>query len=195
MKTRLIPHLGKHGATQLYKRLLNRLALKLMSEKLADIELWCMPDTSHPEFQHIKSILGCSLFEQVGYDLGARMSFAAKRALQHYQHVILIGVDCPELTMRQIQQVICCLNDGVDAILAPAEDGGYVLLGLNQVADCLFDRVPWGTEKVAETTRECFRSMGWEWLELPELWDIDRPEDLFRLNKLPRGYKPGEFSP
>ena len=181
VKTRLIPLLGSCGAAQFYRFLLYRLVLKFVNNKLGDMEIWCAPDSVHPDFQCIQTILGCPLLNQVGNDLGERMSYAIENALQRYRHVILVGTDCPEMSPGYMQQAIICLNQGMDAVLGPAEDGGYVLLGLNKTAPCLFDGMQWGTGEVLETTRSCFIRLGWKWQELHTLWDVDRPEDLGRL--------------
>ena len=66
-------------------------------------------------------------------------------------------------------------------MIIPSEDGGYVLIGLRRYADDLFTEVPWGTERVMEETRLRLRNLGWRWHELPERWDVDRPEDVERL--------------
>ena len=55
------------------------------------------------------------------------------------------------------------------------------MLGLKRNVDCLFQDIPWGTDVVAEMTRCCMRELAWDWRELPGLWDLDRPEDLWRL--------------
>jgi hypothetical protein len=39
----------------------------------------------------------------------------------------------------------------------------------------------WSTERVMARTRERLASLGLRWLELPMRWDVDRPEDLERL--------------
>jgi glycosyltransferase A (GT-A) superfamily protein (DUF2064 family) len=66
-------------------------------------------------------------------------------------------------------------------VLGPAEDGGYVLLGLNNYHQRLFEGHRWGSENVAHSTRAVLTELGWHWRELPRLWDLDRPGDLARL--------------
>jgi rSAM/selenodomain-associated transferase 1 len=182
VKTRLIPHIGEKAAAATYRFLMYRLVNELATEKLANIEVWCLPDMEHPDFYHIRSILDCSLFNQVGDDLGQRMSHAVKNAFRRYQYVILIGIDCPELSKDYLKQAIFRLKKGSEVVIGPAEDGGYVLLGLSKTLPCLFDRLPWGNHRVLEMTRNCLRDNGWVWHELPEMWDVDRPEDLDRLD-------------
>jgi len=57
-------------------------------------------------------------------------------ALSQYRHAILIGCDCPSLTVDDVHQALTALQDGQDAVIAPAEDGGYVLSAL--IASNLF---------------------------------------------------------
>jgi glycosyltransferase A (GT-A) superfamily protein (DUF2064 family) len=71
------------------------------------------------------------------------------------------------------------------AVLGPAEDGGYVLLGLRREAlpalPALFSDIPWGSGQVAAITRQRLQDAGLVWTELKRLADIDNPEDLDRL--------------
>ncbi|MQM30903.1 MAG: hypothetical protein CRU78_10415, partial [Candidatus Accumulibacter phosphatis] len=72
-----------------------------------------------------------------------------------------------------------------DAVFIPAEDGGYVLLGLRCPQPGLFEGVDWGSERVMAQTRQRLLALGLRWCELPALWDVDRPADLTRLATLP----------
>ncbi|MEN8166053.1 MAG: TIGR04282 family arsenosugar biosynthesis glycosyltransferase [Pseudomonadota bacterium] len=184
VKTRLIPALGESGATQLYRRLLHHLVYGLVREQLAAIELWCTPDSAHPDFARLQQLSGVSLHKQQSGDLGERMYHAVQESLGRHQHVILLGVDCPALTMSHFAQALSWLHEGTDAVLGPVEDGGYALLGISQAADCLFTGIPWSTDKVTELTRQGLKQMNWKWRELPLMWDLDRPEDLRRLREL-----------
>jgi glycosyltransferase A (GT-A) superfamily protein (DUF2064 family) len=66
-------------------------------------------------------------------------------------------------------------------VLYPAEDGGYVLIGLRRAAPEVFADMAWGQAQVMEQTRQRLRTLGWTWSEPATLWDVDRPEDLERL--------------
>jgi glycosyltransferase A (GT-A) superfamily protein (DUF2064 family) len=107
------------------------------------------------------------------------MCWAAERGLSQGTAVVLIGTDCPEMDAHYVRSAIRALM-GRDAVLGPAEDGGYVLLALKRPGRGLFKGVPWGTEEVASVTRQRMAALGWKWLELPTLWDLDRPADLER---------------
>ena len=184
VKTRLIPALGEAGATQLYSALLRREVEWISRETSCAIELWVTPDEHHPLLQTLSQGYAATLHLQQGEDLGERMGFAARQALERYRQVLLLGVDCPALTASHLDQAVTWLEQGHDAVLGPAQDGGYVLLGLNRFHPALFAGHAWGGAEVAETTRRVMRQAGWRWRELPLLWDLDRPDDLAQLKAL-----------
>jgi rSAM/selenodomain-associated transferase 1 len=183
VKTRLIPALGAVGAANLYARLLERQLGWLTVEAGYPVQLWLTPSMDHPLIQQWANVSALSLFLQQGEDLGQRMMHAARSALQHYQQVVLLGVDCPALTPLHLRQAFAWL-ESYDAVLGPAQDGGYVLLGLKSTPEPLFNGHSWGQADVAETTRMAMRELHWDWRELPLLWDLDRAEDLTKLDSL-----------
>lgn len=106
-------------------------------------------------------------------DLGERLVAAAEGALTRgAEAVLLIGADCPELDTEVLRAAATAL-DRHDAVLGPARDGGYYLLGVKRGERRLFEGVPWSTAAVAEATRARLRAVGWSWAELPELEDVD----------------------
>ncbi len=180
VKTRLIPALGAEGAALLYMRLLQQSVELVMAADLSPVQLWSAPDSTHAFFQQLASQYDLRLCDQSGADLGERMCGAADRALKESDAVLLIGADCPLLSAAHLAQALQWLMDGEDAVLGPAEDGGYVLLGLRQNSAALFEDMSWGGDQVLEITRRRLAGLGWHWQELEPLWDIDRPVDLER---------------
>lgn len=178
-KTRLIPALGPEGAASLAEALLERLVTGLASARLAHLELWCAPDTEHPLFAQLAAREGLGRYPQRGADLGERLRAGAEDALSRGARVLLIGADIPDLDASYCEQALDALRS-VDCVMGPAEDGGYVLLGLKRPAPLLFERMPWGTHEVGQLTRVRIQRLGWRHRELPTLWDLDRPEDLER---------------
>ena len=87
------------------------------------------------------------------------------------------------LTPAHLQQAADALQDH-DAVLIPAEDGGYVLLGLRRPLPQVFDGVAWSTPHVLAQTRAQLAAAGARWVELPALWDVDEPADWARLQAL-----------
>lgn len=183
-KTRLIPACGAQGAADLYADMLQSIVQKIVVDQLCPLQCWCTPDCTHELFLGFEQRFALSLYTQQGEGLGERMAFAAKQALQEAEHVVLIGGDAPALTTEHLRQALDWLNEGSDAVLGPAEDGGYLLLALQRYKAELFMGMPWGTDQVLSLTRRRLKQLDWCWRELPMLWDVDRPEDLARL-KLP----------
>ena len=177
VKTRLVAKLGPDGAARLHERLVERALATALAARLGDVALWCAPDTSHPFFEQCAARFGVALRRQRGADLGARMhdAFASSTG-----SLVLIGSDCPALTPRDLQAGAEALRTH-DAVFVPAEDGGYVLVGLARPDQRLFSNIPWSTAAVMARTRERLSAAAVRWRELPTLWDVDRPEDYARL--------------
>lgn len=181
VKTRLIPALGPQGAANLHVRLLKDTVSRLTALRTAPTELWCTPDSDQAPFPDLAHRYRLRLFRQRGADLGERMHHAAVDALFRGDKLVLVGTDCPSLDGAYVERALLSL-EGHDVALGPAQDGGYVLLGLKRAPGALFRDIPWGSDRVAEITRGRMAALGWKWAELPILWDVDRPEDLIRLN-------------
>ena len=92
-----------------------------------------------------------------------------------------VGTDCPALEARDLRRAARALAGGCDAVIAPAEDGGYPLIGLRRVSPRLFENIAWGGPDVFARTAGQLDRLGWRWRRLRTLWDVDRPEDLARL--------------
>lgn len=180
VKTRLIPALGAEGAAELYGRLLISTVQWIAAAQIAPLVCWCTPGTEHQLFQQLSRDYDVSLKTQIGPDLGERMRFAAESSLQEGGLVLLLGGDCPSLNVSHLLQALDWLESGGDAVLAPAEDGGYVLLGLKKLSERLFQEIPWGGDQVLAITRDRLRDLAWHWRELETLWDLDRPADVDR---------------
>jgi len=186
-KTRLIARLGADGAARLQAVLTEHAVRTALAAGLGSVTLWCTPDTRHPAFVKLAHRTGVALEAQRGADLGARMAHAvAQRAGRG--PVLLTGTDCPALTPEHLRTAAAALEGGDEVVLIPAEDGGYVLVGLMESHPVLFEGVPWGSDRVIEVTRGRLRALGLRWSEPTTLWDLDRPADLDRLATLPLGY-------
>jgi len=185
VKTRLIPVLGPDRAAALHRQLL-WYSLVVAKQSIIDkVELWCFPTSNHPFFVNCQKHYAVSLYIQRGKDLGERMEYAFKNALSRSRFALLIGSDCPSLSAQDLNFACQALAQGYNAVLGPAHDGGYVLIGLRRSESLLFSGIPWGSETMLELTRVRMRQLGWQWYELPERWDVDRPDDLGRLREIP----------
>jgi glycosyltransferase A (GT-A) superfamily protein (DUF2064 family) len=67
------------------------------------------------------------------------------------------------------------------AVLGPAEDGGYYLLGMTAPHAHLFEDIAWSTDTVAEATRARARTLGLDLVELAPWYDVDDHAALRRL--------------
>lgn len=181
VKTRLIPALGEEGACDLQRLLLER-TLHLPAEGFSERFLW-LDDFPDASLQALSERLGWTLVEQPAGDLGERMWRIAALGLADSDAVLLIGNDCPALDGDYLSDA-CAALQRRPAVLGPAEDGGYVLLGLRKVNPLLFESIPWGTDRVFQLTCERLQQLDWDHHLLPSLWDVDRPEDLSRLAAL-----------
>lgn len=183
VKTRLFGVLTPAQAAALHARLTVTLIDRVAQAALAPIQLCCHPDTEHRFFRALARRYGVGLQRQWGQDLGKRMLLAFHTALVHSPFALAIGCDCPELCAEDLSFALSALADGYDAVLGPAEDGGYVLIGLRRPWPQLFSNLPWGSGEVLAETRRRMALLGLKWRELPVRWDLDRPADLQRWNR------------
>lgn len=184
VKTRLIPSLGEDGAAALQRRLIERTLCTAAQAGLGAPELWCAPSPDDIFFADCAARHGIALRAQSEGDLGARMANALESALTAGLPGLLIGCDCPALTPAYLREAAAALASGHDAVFGPAEDGGYVLIGLaRRPPRDLFEGISWGTGNVMQETRARLTRHEWRWRELAPMWDVDRPEDLQRLRE------------
>lgn len=185
-KTRLQPALGIEGAAQMAHKLL----LYSIEQAVATgftVELCVSPAPTDPCWQALNLLDSLHCSAQAEGDLGLRMLTASQQALARFEHVILIGTDCPSLTTIRIRQAAQQLEIQ-DSVMIPAFDGGYVLFGFKQVAARLFSNIEWSTASVAKVTQQRLAELSWSVALLAPLPDIDEPEDLCYL---PNGWLDG----
>ncbi len=180
-KTRLIPALGAQGAADLHSKLVRRALEAACAALPGAVELWCTPDVTHPFFAACARDYPVTLQRQGAGDLGSRMHGAMLHALEKHDRAIIIGSDIPSLDAAYLRSAAAAL-DSAPAVFGPAEDGGYVLVGMKQAAAEIFQHIEWGGPQVMEQTRQRLAQLGWRAAELATLWDLDRPEDLLRLS-------------
>jgi hypothetical protein len=182
VKTRLIPALGEEGAARLAARMLRDTWREAAAVTVADVELCADPDPADPAWRNFLPKERALVAGQGAGDLGERLTRAAARVTGYGQRIVLIGTDCPDLTTRRLTEA-CRELESHDAVIHPAFDGGYALLGLGRFDPSIFDGIAWSTPSVAAATIGRIRALGWS-LHLGEtLRDIDEPEDLAFLTR------------
>ena len=98
---------------------------------------------------------------------------------------IAIGADAPALPARFLEAARAALRDH-DAVLGPADDGGFYLLALRRCPAGLLDGLPWSAADTCARTLSRLRERGFRTALLEPWFDVDRPEDLLRLRALIR---------
>jgi rSAM/selenodomain-associated transferase 1 len=190
VKTRLIPRLGPQGAAALHARLTEEVIRRVeplrQAGEAAPHVCWCGGSEAA-----MRAWLGGAwpLLPQQGQTLGERMEHAFAHAWrQGAERALLIGSDCPDLSAEHLRSGFALLADGQELVLGPAADGGYYLIGLRAAAQAqasLFAGIDWGTEQVLAQTLRRAAQAGLACALLPQLHDIDRPEDLAHLDHHP----------
>ncbi len=180
-KTRLIPALGAARAARLQARLMERAVEAACASGTGPVTVWATPDETHAAFQALRTRRDVALARQPHGDLGARMLAALKAS---GGPTLVIGTDCPVMMPAHLRMAADVLRGGADAVVCPAEDGGYVLIGMRKPLAALFAGMAWSTDAVMAETRRRMRYHKLSWQEPVTLWDVDRPEDLPRLRGL-----------
>lgn len=178
-KTRLIPAVGAEGAARLQRWLLQRTVAMALVADVGPVSLWCAGDPRHPDFALCRAYGSVAVRHQPEGDLGRRMLTAMRESVRP-DGVLVVGTDCPALTASHLRQAAERLRHH-DAVVTPAEDGGYVLIGMREPLAHVFESVDWGSDRVMAQTRDRLKAAGCVWDEPATLWDVDRPEDLPRL--------------
>ena len=89
---------------------------------------------------------------------------------------LLVGMDTPQLTARLLSEGLAALEDH-DAVLGPADDGGYWSVGLRDAPAGSFTGVPMSVAETLSRQRERFSELGLRTFEQPMLTDVDTIDD------------------
>jgi rSAM/selenodomain-associated transferase 1 len=176
VKTRFVPPLTAGQALALYRAFLeDQISFLRQLGEDRDIEL-CSDQPWGEELP------GISHQEQGAGDLGDRMSRAFDRSSAGgATATIIIGADCPTLPAAHVRRAFELLENEAEAVLTPAEDGGYVLVGLSRPRPELFHAIPWGTADVLGMTRSRAQQHGIALLETEGWYDVDDIGGIRRL--------------
>ena len=178
-KRRLIPAIGAERAAALHRAMIYRAVTMSRASGVGPVELWCTPDTNHVVFRSLQREARIELHSQPGPSLGARM-YAAIAARPGVTAVI--GTDCPFLEPTDLVRAADVLHaSSADVVIAPAFDGGYVMIAVDRPRPELFDGIAWGTGRVLAQSRERAHAAGLRLVELQARPDVDRPRDLHAL--------------
>jgi uncharacterized protein len=176
-KTRLIPALGTQGAASLAQTMLLHTINKALAAQVGKVELCVDPAPSDPIWHTFNLPKGILWSAQGTGELGIRMARAAQRTTDAGEAVLLIGTDCPDLSIALLREAAQALA-AHDVSIVPTYDGGYCLLGLQRFNAQLFNNIPWSTDVVAAQTLQRIKELNWQVKIHPSLHDIDEPADI-----------------
>ena len=174
-KTRLAATIGNKAALDVYKILLDH-TVQITQELPCDKHVYysekIIPEDIWDNERYIKKL-------QQGSDLGERMKDAFQNGFtEGYSRILVIGSDMYDLDHKDIMNAFAKLEDN-DAVLGPAKDGGYYLLGMKRLLPAVFHSKDWGSDTVFEDTMKDLQGMKVGLLE--ERNDVDRYEDILDI--------------
>jgi uncharacterized protein len=190
VKTRLAREIGEQEALAVYLRLVERTlgAAREVAREGIRVRVHHAPSDAGDD---VRAWIGPGpeVLPQGEGDLGARMARAFDRAFgDGASRVVIVGSDLPEISPGLIRRAFGALEER-PAVVGPALDGGYYLLGLRAPAAGLFTGVPWSTGRVLAVTLERLRLEGKDPFLLEPLRDVDDAGDL------PPGWSPAGVPP
>lgn len=174
VKTRLAATIGDGNALAIYLKLVahtRAITLNLSMDKMVCYSNYIDREDSWSNEDYDKQL-------QQGKDLGDRLTHSVKTGFDRgYKAVCVIGTDNLELTAKLIEQAFVKLKT-YDAVIGPAKDGGYYLLGLRKFIPEPFENKKWSTSSVFQDTVNDLQRIGMSYDLLPVLTDIDTEADL-----------------
>lgn len=177
VKTRLVPFLTPVQAARLHAAFVED-TLRKVAPLEVDRFLAYAPRPRDPFLLACARRYRARTIAQGPGDLGARMQRVAASLLDRYPKVVIIGTDSPTMPIAFIEEARQRL-DHADLVFGPSADGGYYLLGQRRLCPDIFQGIAWGSSDVlAATLRKVPRASV---ALLPPWYDIDRPNDLVRL--------------
>ncbi|MBN1548744.1 MAG: TIGR04282 family arsenosugar biosynthesis glycosyltransferase [Syntrophaceae bacterium] len=184
VKTRLATDLGVEHACELYRCFILDLLQNLSSEA------WSCWLALHPweKKEAMAAVVGGEIVQipQRGNDLGERMDQVFREVFAAgFQTVVLIGSDAPDLPAEFVTEAFDALTNH-DAVIGPASDGGYYLIGFHRAAfrEDLFTQIPWSVPETFSAQMKRFRDCSLRVYILPVWQDIDTLADLTNMARL-----------
>lgn len=138
-------------------------------------------DNAHRAREVSAALDGASVFPQLGEGLAARLAAAhAAVAERTTAPVLQIGMDTPQADSTLLAECAEPLHaqEGPDAVLGLADDGGWWVLGLRDPSNAeVLHSVPMSHPDTGKLTLKALRSAGLTVKLLPQLDDVDTAED------------------
>lgn len=181
VKTRLTPPLPATEAAILYTAFVeDACATIAAASKSGDRRVLASPGGPGPVLARIAKEHGFETAAQEGADLGARIAHALGAELSRGANaVVLVGSDSPAMAVADVRDALRLVGEKTPrAVLGPARDGGYWLVGASGRVPDLFAGIPWSTPEVLPATLERARLRGVEIVLVRHGYDVDDAADL-----------------
>ena len=180
VKTRLGEDIGEQRAMELYREMASFIADSFSGSLKWKAFFFYTPQERKKEVLEWLGDRDALFSPQDGESLGQRMSHAFGKCFSlGFRNIVIIGTDCVMITEEDVETAFSLLSGGeFEAVLGPATDGGYYLLGLCRKTDALFQDMQWSTSRVFKETEERIRENGLRHAVMRELTDIDEEEDI-----------------
>lgn len=180
VKTRLGKSIGARQAAELYRETASFVARSFSGSQNWKTFFFYTPGEKKKEFIEWLGNRDASFFAQEGESLGQRISHAfAKCFSLGFRNVVIIGTDCVMITEEDVETAFSLLSRGeFEAVLGPATDGGYYLLGLCEETDAIFQDMRWSSARVFKETEKRMGENGLRHAVMRKLTDIDEEKDI-----------------
>jgi uncharacterized protein len=181
VKTRLATAIGAETAARLYRCFVSDTLTGVRRAGYPLLVFFHPPEADRAVDAWLGEGLTC--LPQRGGDLGERMFAAFQEAFRWCSRAVLVGADCPDLPDEILHEAFACLNTH-DAVLGPARDGGYYLIGFSSsggMREEIFQGIEWGSSGVHEATMAAMRMHRIHFHILPLWRDVDDYDDLKAL--------------
>ena len=130
---------------------------------------------------------GAVVFDQRGTGFSERLAYAhldARELVETAGPILQVGMDTPQLTAELLTASLRTAA-GSDAVLGPAEDGGWWGLAVRVAAWAdVLRKVPMSRDDTADSTLAALRDVGAEVALLPVLCDVDTWADAQHVARL-----------
>ena len=180
VKTRLAKNIGIRQAAELYREMASFIADSFSGQKEWETFFFYTPEKRKKEVLEWLGDRDAFFFAQEGESLGQRMSNSFGKCFSlGFRNVAIIGTDCVMITKEDVETAFSLLSGGeFEAVLGPATDGGYYLLGLCRKTNALFEDMQWSSARVFKETEERMRENDLHHAVMRELTDIDEEKDI-----------------
>jgi rSAM/selenodomain-associated transferase 1 len=147
VKRRLARSVGGNRAARIYAKLLTRTLREVEREPGFQRVLMAADKKDLPWFRRHYGARGWLIGAQCCGDLGERMAAALGRTGKPHSNVLLIGSDIIDFVGRDLRLAAASLAHH-EAVIGPAADGGFWLIGMTQPTQLSFKQVQWGGTQV-----------------------------------------------